>query len=339
MRALVVLFLSSCLTPDTNFQQPSVQSLDGVYAMARQAPNLRSLLIHHHGEMVTERYYGNYASDSLDHLRSGTKSFTTTLIGIAIDKGFIGSVDDPLGLYLQDVPANKQRIKIKHLMNMTSGIQWDEGDGLNDRTKMIRSGDPYQYVKDRPVRRNPGNYWEYSSGDSHLLSVALTKATGMSTGEFAEEYLFRPLAIENYRWQTFGDGFFPGGSRLELRPRDMLKFGLMCMNKGRYGNVQVISGGFLKSATDVIWTNQDVGKIKEGYGYGWWAINVEGEKAFMAAGWGGQTIAVIPSAKLVVVITFTWNVTSNQAIIQQKHAQGIALKAWQLLGGKRLPDL
>lgn len=315
-------------------KKPLTQSIDDIYEIAAQKENLRSLIVFSDNVIVAERYYRKYSGDSLDHLRSATKSIMSLLIGIAIDQEVIGSVDDKISKYIKDVPEDKQGIRIRNLLNMTSGITWDEGIGYNDNNRMVDSGNPLKHMMNLSMTTSPGSSWEYSTGDIHLLSVVLSEASGMSTRDFADKYLFHPLGITVLKWQTFGDGYTSGGSRLQMKPRDMLKIGLLCLNDGMFNGQQIVSTEYLKKSTDIHYSFAKEGNVEEGYGYCWWTINVDGIKAYMASGYGGQTIAVIPDHRLVIVATHNWRVSGEQAIKQQDAAQGIAKAVWEWKTGE-----
>lgn len=333
---VLTLFSGLCCCSQKADNGPLPTSIDDIYEIASHKKNIRSLIIVSDNDIVAERYFQRYTSDSLDHLRSATKSVMSLLIGIAIDQGIIESVDETIDKYLKEVPKDKQQIKIKHLLNMTSGISWDEGIGYNDNNRMVDSGNPFEHMMNLPMASTPGTNWEYSTGDIHLLSVVLSEASKMSTREFADTYLFGPLGIDDLEWQTFGDGYTSGGSRLQLKPLDMLKIGVMCMNRGMYNGQRIISPDYLNESTGVRYVFNTKNEIEEGYGYGWWTINVDGISAFMASGYGGQTIAVIPDLKLTIVVTHNWRVSGEQAIEQQNAAQNIAKAVWEWKTGERL---
>lgn len=342
LRTLIVLLaISSCLYGcGQKTERLPAQSIQDIYEIAAEQSNIRSLIVADEGRVVAEKYYGRYSYDSLEHLRSATKSIMSMLIGIAIDKGFIESVDDPISKYISGVPEDKAAIKVQNLLNMTSGITWNEGDGYNDNNRMIDSGNPLNHMMSLPMANLPGSTWNYSTGDIHLLSVILTEATGTSTREFAESNLFHPLGIQDLKWQTFGDGYTSGGSRLQLKPMDMLKLGILCMNGGLYEGNRIISFEYLEESTDIQYSFNvyEEEKVEEGYGYGWWTINVDGVKAYMASGYGGQTIAVIPDHDLVIVVTHNWRVSGDKALEQQNGAQVIAKAAWEWKTGETLPS-
>ncbi|MGW9687135.1 serine hydrolase domain-containing protein [Flagellimonas sp. 2504JD1-5] len=326
IRFLGILIFFHMLTSCGQEKTKSSNDLNGILEMAQNSPNIHSFLASHKGELLVEEYYITYPQDSLDDIRSGTKSIMTTLIGIAVDKGYIENIHDPIPKYLE-VPEDKSKITIAHLMSMQSGIQWNENSSPDDRTLMIRSGNPKEYILSKPVTSKPGTFWTYNSGDIHLLSVVLTEAAGMSTLDFARKHLFGPLGIEKVGWKKFGDGYHPGDSRLELSPRDLLKFGEMIANQGEYNGSQIVSKHFLDEASKFHYEHKNASE-KSGYGYGWWVVDDNNKRVMMASGYGGQMIGIVPDEDLVVVVTHFWNVNGNNATKQQKNAQQLAVALW-----------
>ena len=318
-------FFPSCGQERPELTAPS--SLDEVYDMADDSDNIRSFILMRDGIILKEKYYESYTPDSIDHLRSATKSVMANLIGIAIEKGLIASVEDPISNYIQ-VPDDKKEVRIKHLLGMTSGFKWDEGPGYNDNNRMVKSGNPFKFLMNLPFQAEPGSQWNYSTGDIHLLSVILTEAAGMSTQDFAKEYLFEPIGITNWEWQKFGDGYFSGGSRLQLKPRDMLKIGALMANQGEYRGIRIHSMQTQNLLTDVHTVFEDTVGAKAGYGYGWWTASIDDDRIFMASGYGGQSIIVAPKVGMVLVTTFNWRIGSDLAGKQQQIAQEMGKMAW-----------
>ncbi len=166
-------------------------------------------------------------------MSSATKSITGTLIGIAIDKGLIDSVDHKLLDFFPDrtfanVDTQKQSITLRHVLSMSSGLDWPH-NGLNEYLEpgMEASKDWVQFVLDRPMAAAPGSVFVYNSGGSHLLSAVIQKATGMSALDFAQKHLFAPLGITNVTWATDPQGINFGAANLAMSPRDMAKLGYL----------------------------------------------------------------------------------------------------------------
>ncbi|MEM8890013.1 MAG: serine hydrolase [Bacteroidota bacterium] len=291
--------------------------MEKVHETALASENLRSILISQKGKILYEAYFDDYAKDSLDHLRSGTKSVMATLIGIAIDKGFIEDLEVSIGEYLGEGAGDKKAIKIRHLLSMTSGIEWTEGAaGYN---AWVSSGRHIDYLLQKPMVAEAGEEWNYNSACSHLLSVILTKATGMSTLSFANKYLFRPMGIDHVRWESLG-GYNNGGAGLEMKPRDMLKIGYLYAYAGKYKGKRILSEAFVDNATRSHLPEEKAEYGGDAYGLSWWMGEMKGEEIIFAAGYGGQAILILPEKEMVIVLTHNWRVDQPEAVAQQHQA-------------------
>lgn len=289
-------------------------------AIAKKSPNIRSLLVSIDGQIVLEEYFAKYGLDSLDHQRSGTKSIMATLIGIAIDKQFIKDIDEPVANYLPGLDSRLQGITIKHLLTMTSGFEWDEAVSVEEYNTWVSSGDQLEYLLRKPMAETPGLAWNYNSATMHLLSIILTKASGKSTSDFAEEHLFKPLGIEDSRWEQLAGGYNNGGAGLELLPRDMVRLGQVIADQGRYKGKQIISKHFIEAATSNQEPEPFASDENVGYGYGWWVGEPKGVKAILARGYAGQLIAIFPEKQIVVAMTHNWRLDVEAASAQQEQA-------------------
>ncbi len=269
-------------------------------AVEEQSLRLNGILIIRHGAIVFEHYSGSSGQTSRTEIFSCTKSFTSTLIGIALDKGLLKSIDQPvLELFadrsFENVDERKQAMTIENVLTMTPGLQWEEGDAAY--TQMFRSADWLAYVMGKPMEFQPGAQFEYNSGASHVLSAIVHKATGIKTADFARTNLFEPLGISNVRWDTDAEGNAIGGWGLKLAPRELAKLGYLFLHEGEWDGQQIVSRDWIEAATEKhVSTDGDLG-----YGYQWWIDT--GAEAYMALGRFGQTIYVKPDLDLVVVVT------------------------------------
>jgi CubicO group peptidase (beta-lactamase class C family) len=295
---------------------------DGTYQ------NIHSILIVKDGKLVLEEYFAGYTwkynddqhrgelvdfgIDTRHNLASVTKSFTSALIGIAIDRGFISSVDEEVfGFFPQYAGLNdekKAEITLRHLLTMRSGLEWNGmeapiRDQSNDLVKLFLVPDPIEYILAKPVVSEPGTYWYYSGGDTNLLGEVIREATGLRVDDFAEEFLFGPLGISDHEWDHINPDVIHASGNLKLRPRDMAKFGLLFLNGGTWNGERIVSGEWVQESTrEHVSLSQG-----EGYGYQWWRkmyqTGTESIHSFYAAGWGGQRIMVFPDLDMVVVFT------------------------------------
>ncbi len=278
------------------------QKLAEMLAAIQQQPlNLHSLLIIRNGYLVSETYFGSYKQDTRHELYSCTKSFVSTLIGIAIDKGYIDGTDHRIVDFFPErtftnLDGQKKDMLLEDVLTMRSGLDWQEKDSVY--REMYQSPDWVQFVLDKPMAQPPGSLFNYCSGCSHLLSAILQQTTGMNTRDFAEQYLFKPLGISNVNWDTDAVGIPIGGWGLQLTPRDMAKLGYLYLQAGQWAGQQIVSAKWVENAAQ---RHTGTGGDLLGYGYQWWTY--PSLEAYTALGLYGQTIFVMPGSNLVIVTT------------------------------------
>lgn len=273
-----------------------------------------SVLVVRHGYIVLEEYPSPaYNQDMLHELYSVTKSFTSALVGIAIQQDSIKSTDQKVldffpGRTIANLDARKQSLTLEHLLTMTAGLEWDEWtypymdsqgntDFRNTYVQMMFSADSVQFVLDQPMANDPGTRWVYNSGASHLLSAIIEQTTKYPTLDFAREFLFGPLGISDVIWTQHHQGPYFGGHGLCLRPRDMAKFGYLYLNDGTWDGEQIVPAEWVATSTETSsfpWEHT-------GYGYQWWTLPEIG--VYEASGLFGQEILVVPDYDMVVVFT------------------------------------
>jgi len=298
--------------------------------------NVHSVLIVKDGKLVFEEYFPGYKYDFTDTkfrgeytefgketihgIASVTKAFTSALIGIAIDQGFISSEDEKLITYFPEYvhlfDENKDLITIKHLLTMTSGLDWNQMDvpltdmDRNDLIQLFIVEDPFEYILSKTVIADPGTRWYYSGGDVNLLGEVIRRATDKRMEDFAEQYLFGPLGINEYEWAYINSDIILASGDLKLRPRDMAKLGYLYLNMGVWNGKRIISRKWTEDSTREFIPIPRPGWIEaygDGYGYQWWLrtdkTESESYRSFLRTGWGGQRISVYPEVNMVVVLT------------------------------------
>jgi len=280
-------------------------------------PVTHSLLIYKDDELLFEKYYNGFNETKLANLKSVTKSITSLLIGVAIDKGMIKNENQKLieimpELFDKVSDEKKKEITIRHLLTMSAGFEWNNFGG-KWRNGWDNSKEPNKYLIEKvPLKNNPGEIWNYNSGISHLLSGIIKKCSGINTFEFAKRNLLDPLSIKEIKWEKASDGNERGNSELWLKPKDLAKIGLLMLNDGRWKNKQIISKHWIDKSTKKYFDGfTQIG----GYGYHWHTRKFGKYKSYLAAGWGGQFLIVIPALNLVVVNTSKWNVAKSTYII------------------------
>ena len=271
---------------------------------------IHSLLLVKNDYLLVEEYFSGYSPEKLHDLRSVTKSIRSLLMGIAIDLGYVESIDDPISKYLgkywsEQLQEEKGGITIRHLLTMSTGLDCNDWDkkSKGQEDKVHKKKDWIQYTLDLPVRNDPGTISHYCSMGTVLAAEIISQAAGMSMDEFARQYLFDPLGITNVRWgHTSGNGVLNSGKRLYLAPRDMAKIGQLVLNQGLWNGMQIVSADWLLAATS---PQTKITGID--YGFLWWSIPFQANEKVMlaqtATGNGGQYIFVFPELNAVAVFT------------------------------------
>jgi CubicO group peptidase (beta-lactamase class C family) len=296
---------------------------------------VHGILIVRHGKLVFEEYFDgrthptfgeqpiSFNRETEHCLSSVAKSFTATLLGLAIDHGFISGVDVSVFDFfpqLQDLNVGPKRdITLEHLVTMTSGLEWDETsrslrDPLNDLTAWLNltrntSEDPVRAVLERPMVAAPGTLYRYGGGNTNVLGKAVQNAVGQRLDGFARRYLFEPLAIQRVWWWLLRDDFVYASGDIALRPRDMARVGLMYLNGGMRNGRRILSPEWVEASaspyTEIPPSDPHFGRNGfAGYSCGWWIKNDSyGRGVYEASGWGGQRITILPNLNMVVVLT------------------------------------
>jgi CubicO group peptidase (beta-lactamase class C family) len=267
----------------------------------RQIP-VHSIQIVRDGQLALDAYFFPYDGRTRHDVASVTKSITSILIGMAIDRGQIRDVSRPIMDFFPSYnpgEGKKPRQTIEHLLTMRSG--WDCGFEPNEGRlfEMRKSPDWIRFMLDLPVVAEPGAHWGYCSGNCHVLSAILTQATGTNALVFAREHLFDPLQIRDVFWVADPEGRNHGWGDLQLHPLDMAKIGQLFLQRGRWGDRQVISEKWVKASVQARAQTSN----KDGYGYYWWIKGADFPGMFEAVGRGGQRITVWPDKNLVLVFT------------------------------------
>lgn len=281
--------------------------LQQAFNQAAELNPMHGLLVLRNGKLVGEAYYHGQQRDSLQHLRSVTKTITMLMIGKAIELGAISSVHQPITDFFSEdyneFLTDKADLTIAHLLDMSSGIDWDEStaQGYNN---WVTATDQIGYVLQRPVVSVPGSSFNYNSGTSHLLSYIITKSTGLSLADFTEQYLFSPLGISQFNWETLHNSTTNGAAGLTLRPRDLAKIAVLLQQQGRWQNQQIIAASWVIQASEVSQPlNQPLGGLNlTGYGRQWWLGSVNAGDFQLGWGFGGQFILTLPQQNLTVVL-------------------------------------
>jgi len=291
--------------------------LNEAFDEAANMDDLYSLLIGKGENLIIENYYNNFAADSLHDVRSVTKSITSILVGIAIDKGYITDTNQKMytffGSILDSIARDKLQIEIEHLLSMSGGFEWVPFGDWSEYSNWRNANDQINYILNKPIITTPGQVFNYNDAASHLLSVVVGEATNMDVIDFAQQYLFDPLNINSHSWIRDNRGYPLGCVALALTPTDMYKIGLMYLQNGVYDGKRVVSENWVSTSTQAHIFTGNVIPYGQNYGYLWWIDEKDDNTYFMAMGYGGQFIVVVPEKNLVVVATNNWRLSGYRA--------------------------
>ncbi|MEK8128750.1 serine hydrolase [Paenibacillus filicis] len=323
-------------TPEWQAADPAALNMDAEKLAAldpvitSEYSNMNGIVIVRNGYIAYERYYKGYGPDDTHHVASVTKSLLSALMGIAIDAKFIQGADQKVLDFFPDyVPdaaePQKRDITLRHLLTMTAPYPFENWQEPLD--KMCMQPNWVTYTLDMLGQQGRMGEFKYSTAGAHLLSAIITRSTGQSAREFANERLFKPIGmkeIPDYPMTSFGfDDLFgkkvrgwvedpnrnsTGGWGLTLRPRDMARFGWLYLNRGMWDNQQVISKAWIDKSTTM---------TPHKYGYLWWLSEEDG--GFAAVGDGGHIICCLPEQDLVVAIAseFIMNPRDRWTLIKE----------------------
>jgi CubicO group peptidase (beta-lactamase class C family) len=324
----------SSIDDDWEIASPASVGMDGAQLctvaarLAQRATAVHSVVVVRHGKLVLEQYFPGYdqpwgqpdgqyefTATTKHDMRSASKSVTSLLVGIAIDRKLIAGVDEPVLKFFPDTAAVKQpgwdAITLRHLLTMSSGIKWDEArawtDPENDEPHLTFEADPIGYVLAKPVAAPPDALWTYNGGGTELLGNIIERVSKKSLEAFARETLFQPLGITDVEWKPYKNGKIAAAAGLRLRPRDAAKIGQLVLNRGQWNGRQIVSADWI--AQSITPRFQAVGYFGSTlfYGYQWWmgrSLAGDREIKWVAAfGWGGQRIFIVPELDLVMMTT------------------------------------
>lgn len=310
----------SCKPEEVGMDSEKLKQLnEEITILLKLHADIHSVLIVKNGYIVAEQYYSDeYNEDSIHRINSCTKSITSALMGIAINKGIISDVNQKMTDFfpeyeIDNLTTDKQNITLEHMLTMSAGLEWYEmeysyDDERNSYFQWVRSDERVQFVLDLPMTAVPGVDYNYNTGVSHLLSAIIQRKSGMRTDSFAMENLFEPIGVNEFSWFIEPNGIPTGGHGLRLSPRDMAKFGYLYLNNGIWDGTQVVPENWVKESTKTLIQRKYISDFY--YGYQWW---VSPDGYYCAVGYAGQWIYVVPDLDLVVVFT---NSTSESDYLQ-----------------------
>lgn len=297
-----------------------------------------SILVARHGKLVFEDYVDG-SMLTLRDTRSATKSVTSILIGIAIDKGLLSGVDAKVMSFFPDKQPvknpdpRKEEITIEDFLTMSSLLECDDNNQFStgNEERMYLTEDYVKFTLDLPIKGFPswstrpedspyGRSWCYCTAGTATLGGVLERATRMKVPEFADEYLFGPLGITSAEWQPTPSGLVMAGGGLRLTSRDLLKLGQLYLQGGLWNGKQVVSKRWVEDSIRPHARVEDTEYVKDTeYGYLWWlkSFGAKGKhfRSFNMLGNGGNKVSVFPDLDMVAVLTSSF--FNNRAAHQQ----------------------
>lgn len=317
---IATLLAFTCTVP------ASAQTLE-LNAIANEAldsvPSLGSMLVWQNDARVFEAYFNGADGNTDFKVKSVTKTVVSALAGIARDRGLLPDLDTPvLALFpeyaepllvapdlgfpelITDADALKRTVTLRDLLTMRTGYVWDDNSALSSRA-FNSSSDPVRFTLDLPFETGPGTAFKYCTAGSHVLGVAVAKSVHQNLKEFADTALFAPIGVSISSWSNDRLGRTMGGTELSMKASDMVKFGMLYLNEGMANGKQVISKAWINESTSeqAVLNEWDVLPGANGYGYYWWRRTTHGHQAYVASGYGGQLICVIPDLHMVITTT------------------------------------
>ena len=289
------------------FDTPENHGMDGAllarFHEAIGTTDVTSIVIVKNGYIVDEYYKGEFDEDSVFRFNSCTKSFTSALIGIAVEEGLIRGIDTRIAEYFPQIDesgsAYQKEITIRHLLEHTAGMDWPEWGGSIWRP-FVSAENWVDFILARPMAARPGAVFNYSTGGSHLLAAILEQACGTTARDYMFERLLDPLGIESAELRADPQGVMDGGNGLSMTARDAAKFGQLYLERGMWRGRQIVPEAWVAQSTK----RHSAGYASFGqYGYQWWVKTFGEYSAYFAQGHGGQYIIVVPALELVTVMT------------------------------------
>lgn len=264
---------------------------------------LRTVLVSQNGTILAERGYRGHSAGESTNIKSASKTIVSALVGIAIDKGLLEGVDQPIAPLLKpDLPDNPDprlaRITIGHLLSMQAGLERMSGANYG---RWVSSRNWVRTALAAPFVDEPGGAMLYSTASTHLLSAILTKVGEKSTLTLAREWLGPLDGFRIGAWERDPQGIYLGGNQMAMSARSLHAFGELYRKGGRTPDgLQLVSEEWIRQS----WQSRTNSRFSsDGYGYGWFARSIGGKTVHFAWGYGGQMLYIVPELGLTVTMT------------------------------------
>jgi CubicO group peptidase (beta-lactamase class C family) len=289
-----------------------------------ETQSLAGMLVLHKGNIRFERYGLGHSTDKRWTSFSVAKSFTSSLVGIALKNGDIKSLDDNVSDYINGLKGSVyDSVTISQLLTMTSGVDWNESytdpqsDVARFNNHIATDGLPtiVSYMRTLSRAHPAGEQWLYSTGETNLIGILVEAATGQSIAQYLGEKIWQPFGMADHAsWLLGPDGKEISGCCIQASLRDFARYGLFVLEDGNINGKSILPDGWFKTATS---KQADIGKAGSGYGYQWWTFD---DGTFTARGIFGQTIFIDPARQLVIALNGNWLGATDQELNQQRFA-------------------
>jgi CubicO group peptidase (beta-lactamase class C family) len=314
---LAMVSYAPSVRDDWEVSTPEEQGLDPVrvarmYYDAAEHDTIYSLLVLKNGYLVAEDYFNAGSIDQLSKRASVTKSYTSALVGIALDQGYIQSIDQKTLDFFPDIAGQitdprKRQITIRNMLEMRAGYPWEEENAA--AWDALWSGEYLTKIATIPLTADPGTRFQYSNLTAHWLGIIAARTSGMDLVTLGNKYLFGPLGVvPGEGWNRDVDGYYIGCGDILFTARDMARFGQLYLDGGEYEGQRIISADWVRDSLKTYTVNEfelkKIGKFRDiGYGYQWWSAEAGKHHINFAWGHGGQLIVLVHDLDMVVVTT------------------------------------
>lgn len=271
-----------------------------------RAVKAHAYLIIKRDTLIHEQYWDSYSDTSHTNSFSMAKSYVSALLGCAISDGYIKSLDEPASTYITEFREGpRSKITLRHLVTMTSGIDFDEsyGNPFSFPAEGYYGSNLLKACTDyKDLKREPGLVFDYLSGNTALLGYCITKATGKPLSSYLSEKLWIPLGCEHNAWWSLDkkDGLEKGFCCINSNARDFARMGKLYMNHGRWNGRQLIDSAYVAQSVVPFPCKETNGSDNHTYGYGWWLTEHNGLRVYYMQGMLGQFVICVPEKELVI---------------------------------------
>ncbi len=285
---------------------------DQIINEAYEIEDLYSLLVIRNDNMVIESYFNGNSQNFLNNTQSITKSILSLITGIAIEKNILADTNVVFCDYFFCENENFDKITLQNLLSMNSGISWDEN---RDFVPWMSDLSQVEFTLKKTIVEEPGKNFNYNSGACHLISVILSEANGSDLQEFSIKNFFRPLGIKKINWQKDTQGYFQGSTGLALTPLDITKIGQLILQKGEWNGQTIVDSAWINKILEPNYFVRKTWSEFKNIMYGdlWWMAQINGQQVYIAWGYGGQFLFIIPKLNSIVVTTAKWRIDASDA--------------------------